>query len=84
MTTSKTDAATCVVPLTATLPGPQPHELIEGPSREELVRRHAFELYERHGRADGHALDDWLTAEAEVARLVVDAVSPAEPAVERR
>jgi hypothetical protein len=83
MVTSKTDVANRATPLTTKLPGPQPHELIEGPSREELVRRHAFDLYERHGRVDGHALDDWLTAETEVARLVVDTVSQAETAVER-
>jgi hypothetical protein len=83
MLTSKTGTATRVVPPTTALPGPQPHELIEGPSREELVRRHAFELYERHGRVDGHALDDWLAAEAEVARLLVDATASSEVAVER-
>ena len=75
MTTRKTGTA---------LPTPQPHELIEGPSRAELIRRHAFGLYERRGCVDGHALDDWLTAEAEVATLVVDTTSPSVPAVERR
>ena len=30
------------------------------------VRRRAFELYEQRGRADGHDLDDWLQAEAEL------------------
>jgi len=32
---------------------------------EELIRQRAYELYEQHGREDGHALDDWLAAEAE-------------------
>jgi hypothetical protein len=27
------------------------------------VTRVAYELYEQRGRADGHALDDWLNAE---------------------
>jgi len=30
------------------------------------IRRRAYELYERRGRVGGHALDDWLQAEAEV------------------
>jgi hypothetical protein len=28
-----------------------------------LIRQRAYELYERRGRTDGHALDDWLQAE---------------------
>jgi Protein of unknown function (DUF2934) len=34
-------------------------------SREE-IRVRAYELYERRGKLDGHALDDWLQAEAEL------------------
>lgn len=34
---------------------------------EEDVRARAYELYEVRGRIDGHAEDDWLQAEAEVA-----------------
>jgi hypothetical protein len=33
---------------------------------EEAIRERAYELYEQRGRLDGHALDDWLTAEAEM------------------
>jgi len=33
---------------------------------EEAIRERAYELYEQRGRLDGHALDDWLTAKAEV------------------
>jgi len=33
---------------------------------EAEIRRRAYELYERRGRIDGHELDDWLQAEAEV------------------
>jgi len=33
---------------------------------EEKIRLRAYELYERRGRIDGHALDDWLQAETEV------------------
>ncbi len=32
------------------------------------VRSRAYELYERRGSQDGHELDDWLQAEAELAQ----------------
>jgi Protein of unknown function (DUF2934) len=32
------------------------------------LRRRAYKLYEEHGRADGHALEDWLQGEADLAR----------------
>jgi len=34
---------------------------------EESVRARAYELYEVRGRMDGHAEEDWLQAEGEVA-----------------
>jgi hypothetical protein len=34
---------------------------------EENVRARAYELYEVRGRIDGHAEEDWLQAENEVA-----------------
>ncbi len=34
---------------------------------EENVRDRAYELYEVRGRIDGHAEEDWLQAEGEVA-----------------
>jgi len=34
---------------------------------EENVRARAYELYEVRGRIDGHAEEDWLQAEKEVA-----------------
>ena len=34
---------------------------------EENVRARAYELYESRGRIDGHAEEDWLQAEGEVA-----------------
>ena len=34
---------------------------------EENVRARAYELYEVRGRKDGHAEEDWLQAESEVA-----------------
>jgi hypothetical protein len=33
----------------------------------ESVRARAYELYEVRGRIDGHAEEDWLQAESEVA-----------------
>ncbi len=33
---------------------------------EEHIRRRAYDLYEARGRQDGHELDDWLEAEAQV------------------
>jgi hypothetical protein len=33
---------------------------------EKQIEQRAFELYERHGRADGHDLEDWLQAEYEI------------------
>jgi Protein of unknown function (DUF2934) len=33
---------------------------------QEQVRCRAFEIYEQRGREDGHDLDDWLQAEAEL------------------
>jgi hypothetical protein len=36
-----------------------------GADRERIARR-AYELYERRGRSEGKALDDWLSAEREL------------------
>lgn len=33
---------------------------------EEQIRRRACEPYEARGRGDGHELDDWLEAEANI------------------
>lgn len=45
-------------PVAATAPRP------DGVDRESLVRLTAYSLFERHGRREGRALDDWLEAEA--------------------
>jgi hypothetical protein len=42
---------------------------------EEEIRRRAYELYEEHGREDGHDLDDWLRAEAEITGTSVEAAA---------
>ena len=33
---------------------------------EERIRLRAYEIYEQRGRADGHALEDWLQAQTEL------------------
>jgi hypothetical protein len=33
---------------------------------EERIRVRAYQLYELRGKRDGHALDDWLQAQAEL------------------
>jgi hypothetical protein len=43
----------------------------EGHTQIELaseIRRRAYKLYEERGRADGHAFEDWVQAEAEILR----------------
>ena len=41
------------------------------PNLEEEIRRLAYELYAERGRKDGHDLDDWVRAEAEVKGIEV-------------
>ena len=44
----------------------------EGHTQVELaakIRCRAYELYEERDHADGHALEDWVKAEAEILRL---------------
>jgi hypothetical protein len=41
------------------------------PSREEKIRLRAHALYEERGREDGHDVDDWLRAEAELTTKAV-------------
>jgi hypothetical protein len=36
------------------------------PNLHEEICRRAYELYEARGREDGHDMDDWLHAEAEI------------------
>jgi len=44
--------------------------LLEGPTRDEMIRVRAYERYERNGCVDGNELDDWLAAEAEVGAMM--------------
>ena len=48
---------------------PQTNPITQSTSElQEQIRRRAYELYEQRGRDDGHELDDWLTAESELAQ----------------
>ena len=46
-----------------------------GSSLQEEIRRRAYQLYEERGREDGHDLDDWLSAEAEITGTRVKAIA---------
>ena len=35
-------------------------------AHEDQIRYRAYQLYEEHGREDGHDVEDWLQAEAEI------------------
>ena len=51
-------------------------------SRDSAIRETAYAFYEARGRVDGHELDDWLEAEAEVDRAAV--ADPVESIDERQ
>ena len=40
--------------------------LVEPEILEDQIRSRAYELYEERGKEDGHDLDDWLRAEADL------------------
>ncbi len=44
------------------------------PQIEERIRKRAYDLYAERGCAEGHALDDWLEAKAEVLGVVKNPV----------
>jgi hypothetical protein len=47
--------------------------LLDGPSRDEMIRARAYERYERNGCVEGRDVDDWLSAEAEVVAMMEQA-----------
>ena len=63
---------------TELLAAPPEPGLLAGPTREDLIRRRAYALYERNGCVDGRAMDDWLTAEAELGSSLLEASAPVE------
>ena len=75
---SQPDVASAASGELPALAAPPDRELLEGPSREDLIRRRAFDLYERNGAVDGRALDDWLAAEAELGQAMLEGTAPAE------
>lgn len=38
---------------------------------EEQIRTRAYELFEARGREEGHDLEDWLEAEAEITSTTI-------------
>jgi Protein of unknown function (DUF2934) len=40
---------------------------------QERIRNRAYDLYEKRGALDGHALDDWLDAKAEILGVTASA-----------
>jgi hypothetical protein len=42
------------------------------PEQQERIRRRAHQIYEEQGREEGHALNHWLQAKAEVVNEVVN------------
>ncbi len=45
--------------------------VVADPSLEEKIRLRAYTLYEERSREDGHDIDDWLRAEAELTAKAV-------------
>jgi len=43
-------------------------ETASGGELQDQIRARAFQLYEQRGSDDGHDLDDWLQAEAELSQ----------------
>jgi hypothetical protein len=49
----------------------------QNPTLDEEIRRRAYDLYEKRGHDNGHDVDDWLRAEAEVTGTIVKAKASA-------
>jgi DUF2934 family protein len=54
-------------------PAPTSRLTAEHPNLDEEIRVRAFAMYEARGCEDGHDLEDWLHAEAEVPGTAVKA-----------
>ena len=46
-----------------------PNTKLTEPMIEHEIRLRAYEIYENRGKTEGHALEDWLQAEADVQAL---------------
>jgi DUF2934 family protein len=53
----------------------QTADLETTPNLEQELRSRAYALYEERGREDGHDLDDWLRAEAELKATALKAAA---------
>jgi hypothetical protein len=62
----------------ALLPAPSEPGLLEAETREDRIRRRAYEIYERSGGIEGRDVDHWLAAEAELDGRVLEGTAPAE------
>ena len=45
-----------------------PNTKLTEPMVEHEIRLRAYEIYENRGKTEGHAVEDWLQAEADVQR----------------
>ena len=63
--TSQKETRSNVTSVPSTSHEATPHSSTPWPA-EHIIRQRAYELYEKRGREDGHAEEDWLHAEAEV------------------
>lgn len=65
----RTQVTTMQTPAKPATPPPAEKKNGNGHSAIDLdasIRARAYELYERRGRGDGYAMDDWFQAETEV------------------
>ncbi|HYL12001.1 MAG TPA: DUF2934 domain-containing protein [Terriglobales bacterium] len=53
----------------------QTANVVTDPNLEQEIRRRAYALYEERGREDGHDIEDWLRAEAEIGAAAQQAVA---------
>ena len=53
---------------------------------DDAIAKRAYELYLQRGSVEGHELDDWLAAEAELSSAAAQAAheAPVQPVVRRR
>ena len=57
-------------------PAKKPPATVSEPQElENQIRQRAYELYEARGCEDGHDLDDWLRAEAEIMGTNIEAAA---------
>jgi hypothetical protein len=63
-----------------TVEGSGPCEIVDPSVRHRMISDAAYALYARRGNVEGHDLEDWLTAEAEVDRLLLDRYADASAA----